>query len=516
MSTAPLYLDNAASVPLHPEVRAALLPWLDCANPSSAHAAGRAAAAAVEQARAQVAGLLGAAPDELLFTSGATESNNLAILGVTDGRAPGHIVTSRIEHKAVIDPIRQLEARGWRVTWLEPDADGAITPAAVEAALQADTALVSLMWVNNEIGTVTDIPAIGALCRARGAVLHVDAAQAAAWVDIDVHAAQVDLLSITAQKMAGPKGVGALFLRGRPPLRLTPRAWGGGQERGLRPGTLAVHQIVALGAAADRIVATRAGEIERVTALRERAWSRLDAGLAGLHRHASAGAPPVLNVGFAGVDGESLLTALSDVALSTGSACSSASASPSYVLRALGCSDALAEASLRLSFGWSTTEAMVDRAVDRIVAVVQRLRSLHPEAQGPLSGDAGTFVAPADDHVHRRFARLDHAACVLRGDDTVGTATTPASDAMVAIRLRATDGQITARHRVHGDPATLAAADWLCEQVDVRGLPAAAAIPAADLAAALALPRVKMPAALLAVDALQAALEPPGTLRQSA
>lgn len=519
MSRDTIYLDHAASVPLHPVMREAMLPWLDCANPSSAHAPGRAAAAAVERARDQVARLLGAAPDEIVFTSGATESNNLAIFGATDGRAPGHVVTSRLEHKAVIDPIRQLESRGWRVTWLEPDAEGAITPDAVKAAMQDDTALVSLMWVNNEIGTVTDIPAIGALCRARGVLLHVDAAQAAAWIGMDVHGAQVDLLSLTAQKMAGPKGVGALFVRGRPPLRLRPRAWGGGQERGLRPGTLAVHQIVALGTACERVGATRETETPRVEALRERAWAQLAGALDGLHRNASQGAPHILNISLDHVNGESLVAALSDIALSTGSACSSASASPSYVLRALGRSDALAEASLRLSFGWPTTEAMVDAAVARIVAVVQRLRSLRPDHAGALSGDAGTFVVSGEDPVSRGFARLAHAACTWTPGAPAGRATTPASDAVVAIRLRRGDGRDQAHCRAHGCPATLAAADWLCAQVDAHGLDAAARITAAQLADALALPRTRMPAALLAVDALKAAAalaRHPGPLRQSA
>lgn len=513
-----LYLDYAACVPLHPEVRDAMLPWLDSANPSSKHAPGRAAANAVEQARAAVAAWIGAQTDELIWTSGATESNNLAILGALAGREPAHIISSRIEHKAVLDPIRQLAAQGWRVTWLEPDAAGVIHADAVAEALQPDTALASLMWVNNELGTVTDIPAIGAVCRANNTLLHVDAAQALAWLDIDVHAAQVDLLSIAGQKFAGPKGSGALFVRGKPPLRLQARSFGGGHERGLRPGTLAVHQIVGLAAAAQRVAATQKSESARVAALRDAAWTQLQAAIPGVLRNGAPEAmtPHVLNVSVPGVNGQSLVYGLSDLALSTGSACSSASRAPSYVLRALGRSDALAEASLRLSFGWGSTKQHVETAVTRIAAVVDRLRSLHPDNTGDLRGDASTLIAPDASELSQRVARCTHAACAINANDARGIATTPASDAQVAIDLRRSGAAWTARFRAAGSPATLAVADYVCETVDAHGVDAALARSPADILASLGLDRLDTPAVLQAHDALRAAWARAAQLPRSA
>ena len=513
-----LYLDYAACVPLHPDVRAAMLPWLDCANPSSSHAPGRAAAIAVEHARAIVADWIGAQSDEIIWTSGATESNNLAILGALAGRAPAHIVSSRIEHKAVLDPIRQLATQGWRVTWLEPDTDGLIHADAVAAALQDDTALVSLMWVNNELGTVTDIPAVGALCRANNTLLHVDAAQALAWLDIDVHAAQVDLLSIAGQKVAGPKGSGALFARGKPPLRLQARSFGGGQERGLRPGTLAVHQLVGLAAAAQRVVETRNDECLRVATLRDAAWAGLQQAVPGVLRNGAvdAATPHVLNFSVPGVNGEALVYGLSDLALSTGSACSSASPTPSYVLRALGRSDALAEASLRLSFGWGSTAEHVETAVARIAAVVARLRSLSPDNGGALLGDASTLVAPGNDPLASRVQHCQHAACAIDPGDACGLATTPASDAAVAIYLRQAGAGWQARFRALGNLATLAVADAVCEAVATLGVEAALAQPPAEVLATLGLDRLATPAVLQAHDALRAAWEQAGHLAQSA
>lgn len=502
-----LYLDYAACVPLHPDVREAMLPWLDCANPSSNHAPGRAAEAAVEQARSTIAAWVGAQPEEIIWTSGATESNNLAILGALAGREPGHIVSSRIEHKAVLDPIKQLASQGWRVTWLEPDAEGLIHADAVAGALQPDTALVSLMWVNNELGTLTDIGAVGALCRANNTLLHVDAAQALAWLDVDVHAAQVDLLSIAGQKIAGPKGSGALFVRGRPPLRLQPRSFGGGHERGLRPGTLAVHQIVGLAAAGRRITETRANESARVAALRDRAWAQLQAAIPSVFRNGASDqvTPHVLNFSVPDVNGELLVFGLSDLALSTGSACSSASRSPSYVLRALGRDDALAEASLRLSFGWGSTEQHVDTAVARIAAVVERLRSLHPNHDGALCGDASTLIAPDASELSRRVVQCTRAACAVDAADARGLATTPASDAQVAIDLRQSGAAWTARFRAVGNPATLAVADLVCEAVDAHGVDAALAQAPADILASLGLDRLDTPAVLQVHDALRAA-----------
>ena len=513
-----LYLDYAACVPLHPDVRAAMLQWLDCANPSSNHAPGRAAAEAVEQARATVANWIGARPEEIVCTSGATESNNLAIFGALAGRAPAHIISSRIEHKAVLDPIKQLASQGWRVTWLEPDAYGVVHPDAVADALQTDTALVSLMWVNNELGTITDVPAIGALCRANNTLLHVDAAQAMAWVDVDVHAAQVDLLSIAGQKIAGPKGSGALFVRSKPPLRLQPRSFGGGHERGLRPGTLAVHQIVGLAAAAQRVVETRQAESARVSALRDSAWTQLQAAVPDAVRNGETNAvtPHVLNFSVPGVNGEALVFGLSDLALSTGSACSSASKTPSYVLRALGRSDALAEASLRLSFGWGSSPEHAETAVARIAAVVERLRSLHPDNTGTLCGDAATMRVPSEAEHGQRFARLDHAACAIAARDASGLAETPASEAQVKIYLRQATSGWQARFRASGNPATLAVADAVCESVTEHGVEATLGRAPAEILAALGLDRLATPAVLQAHDALRNAWEQARQLPKSA
>lgn len=380
-----IYLDHAATTPLAPEAWVAMRPWLEpgqgYANPASAHAAGRAARAAVEQARAQVAGRVGAQADEIVWTSGATESNNLAIKGAIEFHARGkaHVITSRIEHRCVLDTCRWLEAnRSVRVSYLQPDRLGRITPQQVMDALTPETTLVSLMWVNNEIGNITDIPVLAPLLRDRGVMLHVDAAQAVGKLAIDLAEVPVDLLSLSAHKLGGPKGVGALFVRRRPRARVAPQLQGGGQEWGMRSGTLATHQCVGMGAAFASIPGNFA---ERVSGLRERLWQRLSA-LDGVHRNGdpAACAPHVLNLSFEGVEGESLRAGLFDVAASSGAACSSATAEPSYVLRALGRNDALANASLRFSFGRETIEADIDAAAARVIEEVGRLRALAPPA----------------------------------------------------------------------------------------------------------------------------------------
>jgi len=385
-----VYLDNAATTPIDPRVIAEMLeccgPDGDFANPSAVgHAPGRRARARVEQARADVAQLVGAAPEQVIWTSGATEADNLALFGAARFyRARGrHLVTSRTEHPAVLDPCRQLEREGFEVTYLKPGGDGIVTPGQVEEALRPDTLLVSLMHVNNEIGVVQDVRAVGRLCRSRGVLLHVDAAQGAGKLPLDVERDCIDLLSLTAHKVHGPKGIGGLCVRREPRLGLVPLLYGGGQERGLRSGTLPTHQIVGMGAAYRIAAAEMARDAARIADLRGQLWRSL-AGLPGveLNGHPERRVPGILSVAFDGVEGESLLFALADLAVASGSACASMSAEPSYVLRALGRSDRLAQSTLRLSLGRFTTREEVEFAAARIRAEVTRLREIAPRAPG--------------------------------------------------------------------------------------------------------------------------------------
>jgi cysteine desulfurase len=382
----PIYLDYAATTPVDERVVRCMVECLGrdgCfANPaSSSHAPGRQARGRVEAARREVAALLGARPTEIIWTSGATESNNLAIKGaarfhVDRGR---HIVTCRTEHKAVLDTCRQLEKEGWQVSYVLPGPGGIVTAADIEAALRPDTVLVSVMFVNNEIGTINDLAPIGALCRERNVLFHVDAAQAAGKVPVSVDEIGADLLSVSAHKVYGPKGAGALYLRGSPRSRLEPLIHGGGHEWGMRSGTLATHQVVGMGEAFRIAALEQAAEAPRLRALRDRLWEGI-AGLGGVHLN---GAPDrrvagILNVSFEGVEGESLLFALRDLALSSGSACTSASRESSYVLRALGREDQLAQSSLRFSLGRYSTADEVSRAVKVVREQVDRLRALGP------------------------------------------------------------------------------------------------------------------------------------------
>ena len=382
-----VYLDNAATTAVDPRVVASMLECLgpggDYANPSAVgHGPGRRARARVEQARAEVAALVGADPSQVIFTSGATEADNLALLGAARfyrGRGR-HVVTSRTEHPAVLDACRQLEREGFEVTYLKPGPDGIVEVAQVEAALRTDTLLVSLMHVNNEIGVVQDVGEVGRLCRERGVLFHVDAAQGAGKLPLDVGRDCIDLLALTAHKLHGPKGVGALCVRREPRLGLVPLSYGGGQERGLRSGTLPTHQVVGMGAA-YRIAAAEMGEEgARIAGLRDRLWRGLAAvpGIT-LNGHATRRAPGILSVTVDGVEGESLLYALPQLAVASGSACATVSGEPSYVLRALGRSDRLAQSSLRLSLGRFTTAAEIDLAVQAIGAAVSRLRAVAPE-----------------------------------------------------------------------------------------------------------------------------------------
>jgi cysteine desulfurase len=375
-----VYLDYAATTPVDPRVAqkmsACLLVEGNFGNPASrSHVFGWQAEEAVEEARTQVASLLNADPREIIWTSGATESDNLAIKGPADRSSRRHIVTSCIEHKAVLDTCAYLETKGFEVSYLRPGTDGLITAEQVAQALRPDTLLVSIMHANNEIGVVNDIGAIAAVCREAGVLMHSDAAQSAGKVPIDVKKLGVDMLSLSAHKMYGPKGMGALYVRREPPIPMTPLIHGGGHERGLRSGTLATHQIVGMGEASVILERNMQQENERILGLRERLLAHLrqlpDTQLNG---HESARLPGLINVAFAGVDGETLLMALDDVAVSSGSACTSASVEPSFVLKAIGLADDLAHASLRFTVGRFTTVEDVDFAAARVVEVVQKLR----------------------------------------------------------------------------------------------------------------------------------------------
>jgi len=379
-----IYLDYAATTPVDPAVAEQMIPFLveRFGNPASrTHAYGWQAEQAVETARAEVAELIGADPKEIIWTSGATESDNLAIKGAAHfHRAKGnHLVTLATEHKAVLDPIRELEREGFTATYLNPESNGLLDLDTFTRALTPQTILVSVMLVNNEIGVIQDVAAIGAICRERGILFHVDAAQAAGKVPIDLKALPVDLLSLSAHKIYGPKGIGALYVRRRPRVHLAPLIHGGGHERGLRSGTLPTHQIVGMGAAYRLAGELMASENARIRALRD----RLLAGIADvdevyLNGDLEARVPHNLNLSFNFVEGESLMMALHELAISSGSACTSASLEPSHVLRAIGRSDELAHSSLRITLGRYTTAADVDRTVALLRDKVGKLRELSP------------------------------------------------------------------------------------------------------------------------------------------
>ena len=380
--TAPIYLDYAATTPVAPEVQQVMMDVLASTFGNAAsrsHLYGWQAEEVVEVARNQVADLLQADPREIIWTSGATEANQLALRGFAqaNGHRGRHIVSSLIEHKSVLDNLAQLQREGFRVTYLPPDDQGLITADQLEAALLPDTILVSLMQGNNELGTVTAIEPIAALCHQRGIALHVDAVQTIGKLDVNVRQLDVDLLSLSAHKFYGPKGVGALYVRRQGDIRLQAQMLGGGHERGLRSGTLATHQIAGLGQAAALAKASLPAEPERLRALQSLFWQRLQQGLGdgvSLNGHPQQRLPSHLNIAFSGIDGECLLMALNQIALSTGSACNSVSMAPSYVLKAIGLDDALALASLRFSFGRFTTEAMLQAAANHVIEQVHALR----------------------------------------------------------------------------------------------------------------------------------------------
>jgi len=394
----PIYLDYSATTPVDERVLQAMLPWLSerFGNPASrSHAWGWDAEEAVERARAQVAGLIHADPREIVWTSGATESDNLAIKGVAHFHAARgrHIVTVRTEHKAVLDPCLELERQGFDVTWLDVDANGLVSPDALAAVLRPDTILVSVMLVNNEIGVIQDIAALAALCRERGVLFHTDAAQATGKLPIDVQALGVDLMSLSAHKTYGPKGIGALYVRRKPRVRLEAQIHGGGHERGLRSGTLPTHQIVGMGAAFALAGDSMDEEIPRIRALRDRLWDGLrDLPDVYLNGDPDRRVAHTLNLSVAYVEGEALLMSVPELAVSSGSACTSASLEPSHVLRALGRSDTLAHSSLRLTLGRFTTQDEVDRAVRLLRTQIARLRELSPLWEMRQQGTLGAWA----------------------------------------------------------------------------------------------------------------------------
>lgn len=377
-----IYLDYAATTPVDPRVAETMMNYLTpdgiFGNPASrSHALGWQAEGAVEHARKQVAALIGSDAREIIWTSGATESDNLAIKGAAQAAAHKgrHIITSRVEHKAVLDCFDWLETQGFEVTWLEPDSTGRVDPNAVLEALRADTTLVSLMAVNNELGVCNDIRLIGSMLRERGVLFHVDAAQAPGKIRLDVGATPVDLMSLSAHKVYGPKGVGALYVRRSPDVVVAAQMHGGGHERGLRSGTLPTHQIVGMGHAFALADEQMDDEKETLEGFRARFLEGL-ADLSGVHVHGheTDRVPGILNIGFEDIDGESLILALRGVAVSSGSACASATMEASYVLRGIGLPESIAQGSLRFSFGRFTTGQEVDEAAQRVVEAVERLR----------------------------------------------------------------------------------------------------------------------------------------------
>lgn len=382
----PIYLDYAATTPVDPRVAAKMMQYLtmdgDFGNPASrSHRFGWQAEEAVEVARSQIAELVNADPREIVFTSGATESNNLAIKGAAQfyHKKGKHLITLRTEHKAVLDTMRALEREGFEVTYLDVEANGLLDLEKFKAALRPDTTVVSVMMVNNEIGVVQDVAAIGELCRANGTIFHVDSAQAAGKVAIDLQALKIDLMSFSAHKIYGPKGIGALYVRRKPRIRLEAQTHGGGHERGMRSGTLPTHQIVGMGEAFRIAKLEMAEENQRFATLRQRLWDGIkDIEQVFLNGDATHRVPGITNISFNYVEGESLIMALKDIAVSSGSACTSASLEPSYVLRALGLSDELAHSSIRFSIGRFTTAEQIDHTIKIVHEAIAKLREMSP------------------------------------------------------------------------------------------------------------------------------------------
>jgi cysteine desulfurase len=380
----PIYLDYSATTPVDPRVAAKMIPYLTekFGNPASrSHSYGWEAEAAVEEARAHVAALLNADPKEIIWTSGATEGDNLAIKGAAhfyQGKGK-HIITVKTEHKAVLDTVRELERQGFEATYLSPEPSGLLDLDKLKAAIRPDTILVSVMMVNNEIGVIQDIAAIGEICRAKGIIFHCDAVQAVGKVEIDLAKLKVDLMTVTAHKVYGPKGIGAQYVRRKPRVRIEPQIHGGGHERGMRSGTLATHQIVGMGEAFRIARLEMAAENERIRGLRDRLWTGLsEIEEVHLNGDLEQRIPGNLNVSFNFVEGESLIMGIKEIAVSSGSACTSASLEPSYVLRALGRSDELAHSSIRFTIGRFNTAEEIDFTVDLLKRKIAKLRELSP------------------------------------------------------------------------------------------------------------------------------------------
>jgi cysteine desulfurase len=531
-----IYLDYAATTPVDPRVAAVMAACLTDpeaqGNPASAtHGLGLAALARVEAARVEVAALIGAAPAEIVFTSGATEANNLALAGVVRAarRAGGrevhpHLVSARTEHKSVLDVLKQLEKEGCAVTLVEPDETGRVPPEAIATALRPDTLMVSLMLANNETGVLNDLAAVAALAAARGILVHTDASQAVGKLPVDVAGLGVDFLALTAHKFYGPKGVGALYVRAAARPRIAPVQFGGGHERGLRSGTLPTHQLAGLGTAAALARAQGAQDAAHARDLAHRLKRELDSipGVTFNDRHPE-GVPGLINVSFEDVEGESLVTGLAEIAVSTGSACSSATGEPSYVLRALGRSTELAQSSLRISLGRFTTAADVDEAATAIRAEVARLRELagrgpagtgrHISPDSALAG--GNSLLGRLNPLARRYflapARPPEFPDGASSPEILqGRAGRESDGARVLFELKIGGGIVkSARFSAYGCPHTVAVTAWLCETLQGAPLTGVAPGSPADWARKFAVPAEKLGRLLVVEDALRAALEGP-------
>ncbi len=533
-----IYLDYAATTPVDPRVAEAMIagltsPALQGNAASSTHGAGFSALQVVGMGRIAVANLIGARSAQVIFTSGATESNNLAILGVASAarrvadalpaaaRKRPHFVSARTEHKSVLDTLKELERLGAEVTWIEPDEWGRIPPAAVRAALRDRTLLVSVMHANNELGCINDIAGIAAACRERGVLLHADASQSAGKIACDVTTLDVDFLSLTAHKIHGPKGIGALYVRESARPKIAPIQFGGGHERGLRSGTLATHQILGFGRAAALAAEQLAADAAHAHALRARLTRDVEA-IPGVVINTLPGAeslPGILNISFEGVEGESLVTALSDIAVSTGSACSSATREPSYVLRALGRDTELAQSSLRVSFGRFTTEAEIDHAAMAIRREVSRLRRIaggqgisgastaEPVSDGPTAHASG--VTPVLMPLFRKAPKppVFPERGPLPANIRHGRAGRRADGVEVSFELEIEGGIVkSARFTAYGCPHTLGVTAWLCEALEGRRLDAGIPESPAEWAAHFEVPAEKLGRLLIVEDALRAAL----------
>jgi len=533
-----IYLDYAATTPVDPRVAEAMAALL--ADPraqgnaaSATHGAGYTAQQLAETSRIAVARLVGAHARQIIFTSGATEANNLAILGVAAAAARAeealpaaarkrpHFVSARTEHKSVLDTLKELERRGASVTWLEPDEWGRIPAEAVRTALREDTLLASIMHANNELGCINDIANIAAACRERGVLLHVDASQSAGKIACDVEVLEVDFLSFTAHKIHGPKGIGALYVRESARPKIAPIQFGGGHERGLRSGTLATHQVGGFARAAEIATKEIAADGRHAHALRARLTRALETipGVIFNTRPGEESLPGILNVSFEGVEGESLVTALSGIAVSTGSACSSATREPSYVLRALGRDTELAQSSLRVSFGRFTTEMEIDWVAVRIRRELSRLRQIaggqaipgtsieQPASAGPPALASGLSPLLRQYFWQAPRPPRNPEGCRLPARVRQGRAGRRAEGAEVLFELEIADGFVkSARFSAYGCPHTVAIAAWLCEVLEGARIDAGPPGSPADWAQRFEVPTEKLGRLLIVEDALRAAL----------